>query len=144
MNTMHKNWILIALLLLAGMGYGQSSKKKKHKKKTKTEKLSPRFEQQSNSYAPFTPKETKEIVSPAKTKKSKKKKSAFESYSITMEQKVVEFKERMEANAKAEKKKLKEMKKPQYSDPSYFGHKRKPKIRKVKKRKYCKECGITH
>ena len=140
-----KNWTLVlSLLLLTNFGYGQSTKKKKKvKKKAKTEKATPRLEQQSNSYAPFSPEETKEAVSPAKVKKSKKK-SAYASYNITMEQKVEEFKERMEANAKAEKKKNKEMKKPQYSDPSYFGHKRKPKIRKVKKRKFCKECGITH
>jgi hypothetical protein len=36
------------------------------------------------------------------------------------------------------------MEKPQYSDPSYFGHKRKPKIRERGKRKFCKECGIVH
>ncbi len=139
---MHKNWIfLIALLSLAGVGYGQSSKREK--KKSKTEKVAPRFDQQSNSYAPFTPEETREVVSPTKVKK-KKKKSAYDKFNITMEQKVGEFKDRMEANAKAEKKKLRQMDKPQYSDPSYFGHKRKPKIRKVKKRKYCKECGITH
>jgi hypothetical protein len=143
---MNKNWTLLCIfLLLAGMGYGQSSKKKKKvKKKNKTEKLTPGFEQKSNSYAPFSPEEIKEVANPAKVKKSKKKKSAFESYNITMEQKVVEFGERMEANAKAKKKQMKDMKKPQYSDPSYFGHKRKPKIRKVKNRKYCKECGITH
>jgi hypothetical protein len=143
---MYKNWILIfSLLLLAGTGYGQSTKKKKkNKKKAKTEKISPRFEQQSNSYAPFTPAERQEVLSPAKVKKSKNKKSAYENYNISMEQKVGEFKDRQEANAKAKKKQLKEMKKPQYSDPSYFGHKRKPKIRKVKNRKHCKECGITH
>ncbi|MGI9544478.1 MAG: hypothetical protein ACR2MX_14555 [Cyclobacteriaceae bacterium] len=33
---------------------------------------------------------------------------------------------------------------PQYADPSYFGHKKRPKKRKVGKRKYCKECGIVH
>lgn len=145
MNTMRKNWtLLFAFLLLAGVGYGQSSKKK-NKKKSKSEKTTPRFEQQGNSYAPFSPEETKEVVSPAKkSKKSKKKKSAYENFSMTMDKKVDQFGERMEANAKAEKKKQKEMKKPQYSDPSYFGHKRKPKIRKVKNRKHCKECGITH
>jgi hypothetical protein len=145
---MRKIWILLfALLLLAGSGYGQSTKKKAKKKKgkAKSEKQTPRFEQQSNAYAPFSPEETKQVAAPSKTKRSKKnKKSAYENFNITMEQKVGEFNERMESNIKARKKQAKQMEKPQYSDPSYFGHKRKPKIRKVKNRKFCKECGITH
>ena len=36
------------------------------------------------------------------------------------------------------------MKSPQYSDPTYFGHKRKPRIRKKGRRKWCEECGIKH
>ena len=142
---MRKKWILLCTFLLwVGVGYGQSSKKK-DKKKNKSEKQNvPRFEQQGNSYAPFSPTETKEVVSPSKAKKSKKKKSKYQNFNITTEKKVEEFKDRMKANAKAEKKKQKAMKKPQYSDPSYFGHKRKPKIRKIRNRKYCKECGITH
>ena len=40
--------------------------------------------------------------------------------------------------------KYKDMQKPQYSDPTYFGHKKKPKKRSLKKRKMCKECGIVH
>ena len=34
--------------------------------------------------------------------------------------------------------------KPQYSNPLYFGHKKKPKKRKRGKQKVCKECGIKH
>jgi hypothetical protein len=44
------------------------------------------------------------------------------------------------ARVKAEK----EMAKPQYSDPMYFGHKNPPKKHKPGKIKYCKECGIRH
>lgn len=58
--------------------------------------------------------------------------------------KVIEFHKRMEANAKKYRKMEKEMKKPQYSDPSYFGHKKKPKKRPPGKKKYCKECGMIH
>lgn len=36
------------------------------------------------------------------------------------------------------------MNKPQYRDHAYFGHKRKPNIRPVGKRKFCDECGIVH
>lgn len=55
-----------------------------------------------------------------------------------------EYYDRMEANAKKYKKMDKDMKKPQYSDPSYFGHKKKPKKRPPGKKKFCKECGIWH
>ena len=55
-----------------------------------------------------------------------------------------DFRKRMELVAKQKRKAEKEMMKPQYSDPSYFGHKRPPKKRSRKKMKYCKECGIRH
>lgn len=55
-----------------------------------------------------------------------------------------EFEERMKANAKKYEEQAKLAEKPQYSDPSYFGHKKKPKKRPVGKRKLCKECGIVH
>lgn len=57
---------------------------------------------------------------------------------------VKEYEQRMEANAKRYRKEAKMAEKPQYSDPSYFGHKKKPKKRPVGKRKFCKECGIVH
>jgi hypothetical protein len=52
--------------------------------------------------------------------------------------------DRMEAVEKANRKNEREMEKPQYSDPTYFGHKRPPKRRPVNKMKYCKVCGIRH
>lgn len=55
-----------------------------------------------------------------------------------------DFHDRQKAVAKREKKWERISKKPQYSDPSYFGHKRKPKIHAVSKRKLCKECNIVH
>ena len=57
---------------------------------------------------------------------------------------IVEYQKRMKANVKKYKVMAREMEKPQYSDPLYFGHKRKPKKRPVGKRKYCKECDIVH
>lgn len=54
------------------------------------------------------------------------------------------FYDRMEQVARANRKAEKELQKPQYSDPSYFGHKRPPKRRPPGKLKYCKECGIRH
>jgi hypothetical protein len=49
-----------------------------------------------------------------------------------------------EARIKERQKMAEEMKKPQYADKMYFGHKRPPKKRPVHKRKFCKECGIVH
>jgi hypothetical protein len=50
----------------------------------------------------------------------------------------------MEANAKKYERMAKDMEKPQYSDPSYFGHKKKPKKHHIARKKFCKECGIRH
>ena len=55
-----------------------------------------------------------------------------------------EYEKRMKANVHKYKVMARKMQKPQYSDPSYFGHKRKPKKRPPGKRKYCNECGIVH
>lgn len=52
--------------------------------------------------------------------------------------------DRMEALSKRRRKNERLMQKPQYADPSYFGHKRPPKKRKPSKMKFCKECGIRH
>lgn len=50
-----------------------------------------------------------------------------------------------EANAKKNQKIAREMEtNPRYNDPSYFGHKHKPKKHRPGKKKYCKECGMTH
>ena len=62
----------------------------------------------------------------------------------TMDDLKQEAKDRMIANAKKYEKMAKEMEKPQYSDPSYFGHKNPPKKRKPGKKKFCKECRIRH
>jgi hypothetical protein len=76
-----------------------------------------------------------------KTKKKAKKKSAINSY---YDQKIVEYEERMKANVKRKQKIRKKMRKPQYSDPSYFGHKRPPKKRRPGKKKFCKVCEMVH
>ena len=65
-------------------------------------------------------------------------------YTIYYDNLIVEYEKRMKANAKKYEVMARKMKKPQYSDPSYFGHKRKPKKRAVGKRKFCKECEIVH
>lgn len=76
----------------------------------------------------------------SKKKKGKKSDLKLKTYAETQ----AEFQQRMKKVAKEHRKRDKEMKKPQYSDPTYFGHKKPPKIRPVGKRKMCKECGIVH
>ncbi|MEL7004254.1 MAG: hypothetical protein AAFN93_16155 [Bacteroidota bacterium] len=98
----------------------------------------------SNSFEPYTPEESR-TVSVKKKKVKKQKQLTFrEAYFKSLEDKKEDFQKLMIANAKKRKKIARQMQKPQYSDPSYFGHKRKPKKRSLKKRKFCKECGIVH
>ncbi len=54
------------------------------------------------------------------------------------------FRKRLKKVFREKAKMERKMEKPQYSDPSYFGHKRKPKKRANGKKKFCKECGLTH
>ena len=81
----------------------------------------------------------KESYAPVKVSKKKSYNLNAEFDRLVEEQKV-----RMKKNVKKYKRMARKMKKPQYSDPMYFGHKRKPKKRKVGKRKLCKECLIVH
>jgi len=55
-----------------------------------------------------------------------------------------EFSQRMKDNQKQNKKDARMARKPQYSNPAYFGHKRPPKKRPPGKKKFCKECHIVH
>lgn len=73
----------------------------------------------------------------------KHKKTKY-SYAGVYDKKIQEFEARMKAVVKEKEKAEREMKKPQYSDPGYFGHKRKPKKRPPGKKKYCKQCGLYH
>lgn len=95
-------------------------------------------------------KNTKKSKSRGKNMSEKEKREALNKYvnsrkyKKNINKKVDEFDERMKDNVKKKRKMAKEMEKPQYSDPSYFGHKKKPKKRKPGKRKYCKECKMVH
>ncbi len=117
------NWfVLIALLCFSFVGYAQNSRETGSEKKVSSE---------ADRYATHS----------MNRKKSKK---SNHSYLGVYDQKIREFEARMEAAVKNKKIAEREMKKPQYSDPSYFGHKRKPKKRPPDKKKYCKECGLYH
>ncbi|MDH5597925.1 MAG: hypothetical protein OEY34_02310 [Cyclobacteriaceae bacterium] len=78
-----------------------------------------------------------------KTTRDYKKTYTYQ-YDKYLDDLVLEFHQRMEDNIQMYKKINRISKRPQYSDPSYFGHKRKPKIRPVGKKKMCEECGIRH
>lgn len=54
------------------------------------------------------------------------------------------FRERVKEVQKQRAKEEKLSKKPEYSNPLYFGHKKPPKKRELKKRKLCKTCHIVH
>ncbi len=139
-NAMRLRLILIVLFSLA---IGSVMAQSKNKKKGNANAVKQKNKQGPNSFEPFSTKEFNEGQENIKRKKSQKGKKS-PSLNQTFDAKVEEFEKRLIANAKKYKKMERAMKKPQYSDPSYFGHKRKPKIRKVGKRKFCKECGIVH
>jgi len=118
-------FLFIGLLVLTTVtSFAQSKRKKKEMKEAVPE-------QQPTSLAPAY---TKKVYEP-----KKKKATGKVTYSARDK-----FYDRMEALEKANRKAEKEMQKPQYSDPMYFGHKRPPKKRPVNKMKFCKVCGIRH
>ena len=123
-----KTLFVILLLVIAIGGHAQSNRKKKKKQEEELAIQGP------NSLTPV-PKNQRVYAPPKKTK------SLSKGPTFSAEE---DFRKRMELVAKQKRKAEKEMMKPQYSDPSYFGHKRKPKKRHYKKMKYCKECGIRH
>ncbi|MFZ9046857.1 MAG: hypothetical protein ACO2ZZ_13445 [Cyclobacteriaceae bacterium] len=57
---------------------------------------------------------------------------------------VEEFRERVSESYKARAKLEKKSDKPQFKDPTYFGHKKPPKKRPPGRQKFCKECGMKH
>lgn len=81
---------------------------------------------------------------PSKKEIKSAKKAYKNSYAREFDVKIKEYEERMQANAKKYEKLAKEAEKPQYSDPTYFGHKKPPKKRSTGKKKFCKECEIVH
>ena len=81
---------------------------------------------------------------PSKKEVKSAKKAYKNSYAREFDIKIKEYEDRMQANAKKYEKLAKEAEKPQYSDPTYFGHKNPPKKRKPGKKKFCKECEIVH
>jgi hypothetical protein len=100
----------------------------KRKKKSSSAQTS-----QPTSLNPSTPEKK---YGPKKTKKGKLAQPTYGSEEA--------YFKRMEELQKTRRKNEKMLDKPQYSDPSYFGHKRPPKKRPPHKMKFCKECGLRH
>ncbi len=124
-----RTFVVVFILLVASVSSIAQVKKKKKKRKSST-----RTEQVAQPTA-LNPLPKEDAYAPKATKK-KSKGPTFESER--------QFYERMAQLEKTKLKNEKEMQKPQYSDPSYFGHKRPPKRNKPGKMKFCKECGIRH
>lgn len=82
--------------------------------------------------------------SDTKSRRSVRKGKSSNNLAKQLDQKVEEFHQRMKENARKRKKLARISQKPQYSDPTYFGHKKKPKKRAPGKKKLCKECKIVH
>lgn len=55
-----------------------------------------------------------------------------------------EYKQRLAAQTRKHRDLERRLQKRRFRDPTYFGHKRKPKRRKAGKKRLCKECGIIH
>ena len=88
---------------------------------------------------------SRDVDNSSKTSSQNKKSvKVFKSGFKTQKESKEEYENRMKQVAKDKKKSIKILKKPQYSDKSYFGHKRPPKKRPLAKRKLCKVCGIVH
>lgn len=123
-------YVALVLVLVGSISWGQAQSKKdkkKQKQEIRAEKQLPSSREPGGSDNLFRGE-----------RKLSKSTGSLESKAIE------EYQQRMRKNARKYKKIERQKNKPQYSDPSYFGHKRKPKKRPVGKRKFCKECGIVH
>jgi hypothetical protein len=116
--------ILLSLFVISA----QAQKRKKKSAPAPTNQTS-----QATSLNPSTPEKK---YGPKKSKKGKLAEPTYGSEEA--------YFKRMEELQKTRRKNERMMDKPQYSDPSYFGHKRPPKKRPPHKMKFCKECGLRH
>ena len=122
---------LLLILLLTGAVSIAHSQSKKERKKQKQEVQAPKHNPSSRD--------------PGSSDNLFKGERKFSKSGNSLEAKAVqEYQQRMKQNARKYDKIERQKDKPQYSDPMYFGHKRKPKKRPVGKRKFCKVCGIEH
>lgn len=129
-RPMNIKYYVLALLLAGSISWGQAqskSEKKKQKQQAQAQKELPSSREPGTSDNLFRGE-----------RKMSKSSGSLEAKAVQ------EFQKRMKKNARKYNKIDRIKDRPQYSDPTYFGHKRKPKKRPVGKRKFCKECGIVH
>ncbi len=104
---------------------------KRKKKGTQAETV-----QSGNQPTSLNPSTSDKKYGPKKSKKGKLVEPTYGSEE--------DYYKRIAELQKTRRKNEKMLDKPQYSDPSYFGHKRPPKKRPPNKMKFCKECGLRH
>lgn len=124
---------LFAFLVILLLAYTTDVKSQSRKKKRSGERPAAGYTTAPSALAPGTSTET---AAPRQSKKKTSRKTTYDQQQ--------EYYERVAAVAKTREKTARIMEKPQYSDPTYFGHKRKPKRRPPHKMRLCKECGIRH
>lgn len=134
-----KGILVFLIALLAVNAFAQSRKNSQ-----RTDPAPSR--ERSTSLHPYYPQEEYSRQSTKKKKKTKtrafgpgKKPPGLGNFETPEE-----YRRRMEQTVKEKRKLERLLKKPQYSNPLYFGHKRPPKKRPPGKMKYCKECGLRH
>jgi hypothetical protein len=128
LRNMRYSLLILLFLGSLSLAQGQSKKEKKQQKQEiKAQKQLPSSREPGSSDNMFRGE-----------RKMSKSSGSLEAKAVQ------EYQQRMKQNAKKYNKIDRIKDKPQYSDPTYFGHKKKPKKRPVGKRKFCKECGIVH
>lgn len=125
--------LLISILftLVALSSYGQLTRKEKKAARRGT------AVDQPTTLNPGA--EGMDFVAPKIKEQKHRKKSSGITYNAQKE-----YEDRMSARAKTYRYNERMLMKPQYANPAYFGHKRKPKRHAPGKIRYCKECGIRH
>jgi hypothetical protein len=131
MKMLAMRGVLICFLILSLTGVVSAQSKKKKKNKHAQEQQ----QQQAASPNALNPSSQQKQYEPKKSNR----KSSGATYESEQE-----YYDRMARLFKEKRKAEKEMEKPQYSNPMYFGHKRPPKKHKAGKLKFCKECGLRH
>jgi uncharacterized protein HemX len=120
--------LLVLLIGFTTVAFAQSKKKRQAEPVPAS--------QQPSSLSPNTPQQAQQSIKTKPKSKSPKLQVRYDAE----RQYYMRAKQVSKDRIKAEE----EMKKPQYSDPMYFGHKKPPKKRPAGKTKYCKECGLKH
>lgn len=121
----------ILLTVIALTSYGQLTRKEKKAARKGTAVDQPTTLNPASGDPDF--------VAPSVKVRKEKKKPGGVTYNAQKE-----YDDRMAARAKTYRYNERMLMKPQYANPAYFGHKRKPKRHAPGKIRYCKECGIRH